>query len=393
MRLTPDSLAAVQEELAKAGYDGWLLYDFRGCNPIARALAGVSGHITRRFLVWVPVTGVPVAVTHAIEQGIWSDWPSQWRRERYSAWWELEEHVARLVGGKRLAMEYSAGDAVPYLDLVPAGFLELVRRSAAAVFSSGDLVSRFYAVWSAADLASHRRAAARLSEIAKDTLRFAAERARSGRPAAEHELQARIVEAFARVGLEYGDPPIVAVGPNAANPHYSPSADRPQLVTRGNVLLVDLWAREPGGVYADQTWMAAMGPPGDLVMEVWEVVREARDAALALLRGRVAGGTPVRGSEVDDASRAVIRARGFGDYFTHRTGHSIDPREIHGSGPNLDNLETREERLLLPGVGFSVEPGIYLPGRLGVRSEVNAWVGEKELIVTPDDYQRELPVL
>jgi Xaa-Pro dipeptidase len=393
VKLTPESLPRVQEELAKAGYDGWLLYDFRGCNPIARALAGVSGHITRRFLVWVPSSGVPVAVTHAIEQGIWAEWPREWQRECYSAWWELEEQIGRLTTGKRLAMEYSAGDAVPYLDLVPAGMIELVKRSAAGVFSSGNLVSRFYAVWSDSDLASHRRAAARVAEIAQEALQFAAERSRSGRPAAEHEIQQRIVEAFARAGLEFKDPPIVAVGANAANPHYAPSADRPQLVTRGNVLLVDLWAREPGGVYADQTWMAAIGPPGDLAFQVWEAVREARDGALALLRERISSGTPVRGSEVDDVSRAVIQARGFGEYFTHRTGHSIDPRELHGSGPNLDDLETREERLLVPGIGFSVEPGVYLPGRLGVRSEVNAWVGVNQVIVTPEDYQRELPVL
>jgi Xaa-Pro aminopeptidase len=290
-------------------------------------------------------------------------------------------------------MEYSAGDAVPYLDRVPAGVAELVRSGGATIVSSGNLVTRFYATWSDAQLASHVRAAERVAEIALDALRFAGEQARAGRPAAEHEIQGRIAAAFARAGLEFDHPPNVSVGANAANPHYEPSAEHVQLVTMGNVLLIDLWAREPAGVYADQTWMAALGPPGGRAQELWEVVRDARDAALTMLRERSATGTPVHGSEIDDAARSVVQGRGFADYFTHRTGHSIDPRELHGSGPNIDNLETREERLLFPGVGFSIEPGIYIPGYIGIRSEVNAFYGERELIVTPEKYQRDLLVV
>lgn len=388
--LSPETLPAFQQALTDAGVDGWLLYDFRGCNPVARELLGVGGHITRRFFVWIPASGVPVAITHAIEQVVWANWPGAWRKERYSSWWSLEDHVKHLVNGKRIAMEYSAGDAVPYLDRIPAGVVEMIRGTGATIVSSGNLVSTFHAVWSDEQLVSHRRAAEAIAEIARDALRFAGEQARHGRPAAEHELQARILAAFARAGLETDDPPNVSVGPNGANPHYQPSADAPQLVTSGNVLLIDLWAREPGGIYADQTWMAALGAPGDRVREVWRAVRDARDAALALLQERVASGTPVRGAEVDDAARQVIQARGYGDHFTHRTGHSIDPRDLHGSGPNLDNLETREERVLVPGVGFSVEPGIYLTGEFGMRSEVNAWFGAGELIVTPTEYQRDL---
>jgi Xaa-Pro aminopeptidase len=373
--------------------DGWLLYDFRGVNPIAAAILGVGGHVTRRYFVWVPAAGPPVAVTHAIEQGVWREWPNEWRKEVYSSWWSLEQHVGRLVGGKTVAMEYSSGDAVPYLDRIPAGVVELVRAAGARPVSSGDLVSRFYALWTAADLASHRRAAEAVAVIALDALRFAGEGARAGRAAAEHEVQARIVNAFARAGLEHDRAPNVSVGANAANPHYEPSSDHVQLITAGNVLLIDLWAREPQGVYADQTWMAVLGAPGARVAQLWDVVREARDAALDLLRTRVAAREAIRGADVDDAARGVVNGHGFGEYFTHRTGHSIDPRDLHGSGPNLDNLETREERLLIPGVGFSVEPGIYIPGTIGLRSEVNAYLGDGELIVTPRDYQTELLVV
>jgi Xaa-Pro dipeptidase len=254
-------------------------------------------------------------------------------------------------------------------------------------------VSRFQAVWTADDLASHRRAAATIAAIARDTFAHAGERARSDHPAPEHELQARILEAFTRAGLETYSPPNVSVGANAADPHYEPSADRAAIVTIGNVLLIDLWAREPGGVYADQTWMGVIGAPTDRAQVIWRAVRDARDAAITLLRERIGSGTPVHGAEVDDAARAVIQHAGFGPYFTHRTGHSIDTRELHGSGPNLDNLETRDDRLLLPGIGFSIEPGIYLPGELGMRTEVNAFVADGELVITPDEIQRELFVV
>ena len=391
--LTPRTLPALQRALADAAVDGWLLYDFRGVNPIAGSILGVGGHVTRRFFVWIPAEGVPVAITHAIEQGVWRDWPNEWRKERYSSWWSLEEHVRTLVAGKTIAMEYSAGDAVPYLDRIPAGVAELVRGTGATIVSSGNLVSRFHAVWTDAELASHRRAAELIAGIARDAVKFAGEQARSGRAAAEHEVQARIMEAFGREGLVCDHPPNVSVGANAANPHYEPSLDNVQLITKGNVLLIDLWAKEPDGVYADQTWMAVLGAPGGRIAEIWDVVRDARDAALTMLRDRIATQEIVRGADVDDAARAIVDQRGFGEYFTHRTGHSIDAQALHGSGPNLDNLETREERLLIPGVGFSVEPGVYIPGRIGMRSEVNAYHGGGELIVTPTEYQKELFVV
>jgi Xaa-Pro aminopeptidase len=387
------SLARVQRTLADAGLDGWLIFDFHGLNPVAGAMLGLEGLATRRVFALIPVTGKPVAITHAIEQGPWRRWPADWGREVYSSWRSLEAHLATLVRGKRVAMEYSPGDAVPYLDRVPAGVLEMVRAAGADVVSSSELVTNFYAAWTPADLASHQRAAEQVAEIARDALRFAGAEAHAGRPVAEHELQRRILDAFARASLETVDPPIVAAGPNAANPHYETSAATPTTIEVGDLLLVDLWAREPGGVYADQTWMASIGAPSPRAIEVWTAVRDARDAAIALLRDRIGGGRPVRGGEADDAARGVITARGLGDRFVHRTGHSIDARDLHGSGPHLDNLETREERLLVTGVGFSIEPGVYIPGEIGVRSEVNAYVGEGELVVTPREYQRELTVV
>ena len=393
IRLSPDSLGDYQAALKSAGVDGWLFYDFRGTNPIAGDLLGVGGFVTRRFFVWVPTDGIPVAVTHAIEQGVWSAWPGAWKKVVYSSWRSLEQHLGTLVAGKRIAMEYSPGGAVPYLDRIPAGMLELIRSTGATVATSGDLVSKFYARWDDADLASHRRAAVIVANVARDAHRFAGEQARNGRPAMEHEVQGRIAAAFDRAGLQYSHAPNVSFGANAANPHYEPSPDNPVPIVAGQTLLIDLWATEPGGVYADQTWMSSLGAPSARAVTIWEAVRDARDAALTLLREKAASRTAVRGGDADDAARQVIESRGFGEFFTHRTGHSIDQKELHGSGPNLDNLETREERLIFPGIGFSVEPGIYIPGEIGVRSEVNCCFLDGELAVTPDEYQREMMVV
>ena len=391
--LTPDTLPEVQRAIAEAGLDGWLLYDFRDNNPIARAVVGLTAHTSRRIFAFVPREGTPIAVTHNIEQPVWSHWPAAWRNERYSAWRDLESILHRLVYGKRVAMEYSPLDAVPYLDRTPAGVLEMVRAAGATVVTSGDLVSRFYASWSEADVAAHVRAAEAIAAIARDALAHAGERARTEHPISEYALQRRIAEAFDRAGLETYSPPNVSVGANAANPHYEPSPDHEQLVTVGNVLLIDLWARERDRPYADQTWMAVIGAPTERAQSIWRAVCGARDAAIALLRRRIAAGEVPRGADVDDASRAVIERAGYGEYFTHRTGHSIDPREIHGSGPNIDNLETRDDRLLLPGIGFSIEPGIYVAGEIGMRTEVNAVVMDGNLLVTPAEIQHELIVV
>lgn len=391
--LTPESLPAIQRALREAQLDGWLLYDFRALNPIAQQVIGLPGPLSRRIFVLIPAEGVPQALTHNIEQGAWRAWPTGWDREKYSAWVDLEGWLVRTVKGRRVAMEYSAGDAVPYLDRVPGGVLDMVRAAGATVESSGELVSRFYAAWTPAHLAAHRRAAVHVAEIGQAALRDTGAAVRRGERVHEHDVQARILAEFSRRGLETYAPPNVSVGAHAADPHYEPSSERPALITAGNVLLIDLWAKEPDGVYADQTWMAILGPPSERALAIWAAIREARDAAITFIRERVARGEAVSGAEADDAARAVIVRHGFGPWFIHRTGHSIDAGAIHGSGPNLDNLESRDVRTLQDGLGFSIEPGIYLPGDIGMRTEVNGYIDGRELVITPTEYQHELMVV
>ena len=391
--LTPETVSSIQSALDDADLDGWLIFDFHGLNPVALGLLGIEGMATRRIFVFVPRTGSPTAITHAIEQGPWRDWPSRWGKVKYSGWRELESGLRSLVSGKRVAMEYSPGDAVPYLDRVPAGVLEMVRAAGATVVSSADLVSRFYAVWTPENLASHKRASAIIAPIAHAAFSRAGEAASAGSPLTERALQQWILGEFSSHGLSTDHGPIVAIGPNAADPHYEPAAEGSAVIERGAILLIDLWAREGDGVFADQTWMASLGEPSARDVAVWEAVRDARDAAISILRERIHSRKPVSGGEVDDAARAVITDRGFGERFIHRTGHSIDARDLHGSGPHIDNLETREERLLIQGVGFSIEPGVYLTGDVGMRSEVNGWIGDGELVVTPAKYQKDLIIV
>lgn len=391
--LNAASIAPMQSALRDAGLDGWLLYDFRGINTISRGLVGVEGFVSRRWFVWLPASGTPMAITHVIEQGPWQAWPAAWDNHKYSSWPDLEGAIARCVNGKRVAMEYSPGDAVPYVDYVPAGVLEMVRAAGATVVPSGDLVTRFLAVWTDAQKAAHRVAAEQLKEIAVEGFRRAGQAAHAGAPITEWELAEWIRGEFKARGLESDHGPIIAATENAANPHYDPSPDSPRHFKVGDLILIDLFASAPGGMWADQTYMASIGAPSPRAQQVWTTIRDARDAAIALLRRRLAEGGPVKGGEADDAARAVIVQAGFGQYFTHRTGHSIDASGLHGSGAHLDNLETREERALLDGCGFSIEPGIYIAGDIGMRTEVNAYVDGRDLVVTPAEPQTELYVV
>ena len=389
--LSPSLLPRIQAELRKESLDGWLLFDFRGLNSIAGGLLGVQGLATRRMFAWIPREGTPVAVQHAIEPGPWRNWPSEWSREIYSSWKTLEGTLGKLLKGKRIAMEYSPGDAVPYLDRIPAGVIEMVRAAGADVVGSGQLVSQFYAVWTPENIASHERAAEVIARIAREAFDRIGQRARTASPATEYEMMQWILGQFKAAGLETDHGPNVSAGPNTADSHYEPTVAKSRAIGENEVVLIDLWATEkPGHPYADQTWMAYTGKPTGKVTEVWEAVRDARDAAIRLVVDSSASQKRVSGGAADDAARKVITDRGFGQYFTHRTGHSIDARELPGSGPHLDNLETREERLLRPGVGFSIEPGIYMWGDFGMRSEVNVYVMEDRAVVTPREPQREL---
>jgi Xaa-Pro aminopeptidase len=381
---------ALQTALKELQADAWLLFDFRGVNPIAARVVDVHGMATRRYFVILPATGSPVAIVHRIELQAFEGFPGTVRP--YAAWRELHDALRPLVSGRTVALEVSPLDAVPYLDRVPHGVVQLLESFGARIVSSAPLVTRFAARWSGAELAGHRRAAEAIAAIARQSLAWAGAELASGHEVRETGVQRTVMEAFDRAGLFTDHPPIAAFAANAANPHYEPQPGADRRLAAGDVMLLDLWAGTARGtVFADQTWMAFAGRSVDAeVGRVWETVRDARDAAVTRLRERWRQG--VTGADLDDATRGVIAAAGYGEFFVHRTGHSID-RELHGSGPHLDNFETADTRLLQPGIGFSVEPGIYLPGRFGVRSEINVYLAESGPEVTPGEPQRTLQLV
>lgn len=382
-----ERLPEIQEGLREAGLDGWLLYDLHARNPVSGALLGL-GDMTRRYFALIPARGEPTALMHGIEATPWEAWP--WQRLTYVGWQALDDRLAELVAGRRVAMEFSAGDAVPAVDYIPAGVAELVRAAGAEIVSSADLITRFYARWTDDGVASHDRAARILAETAREAFARAADAIRAGEELREGHLRRWVLDRLAERGAGVGADSITANGRNAADPHYE-TGEVGDVIREGDVLLLDLWSKESeDAIYADQTWMAILASEvPDAVQGYWEAIRDARDAAVEFLQEEWAAGRRIQGSQVDDAARAVIRDRGWADWFIHRTGHSID-RETHGMGPNMDNLETRETRTIIPGVGFSIEPGLYVPGEVGLRTEINVYVGEDGPRVTTPDPQREI---
>jgi Xaa-Pro aminopeptidase len=386
--LSAEGVEQVQSELRQMGLEGWLLYEFHGQNAISQKLIGLEW-TTRRGFVLIPADGTPRAMIHAIEGSSWREWP--WERLRYSGWREMEERLAELIGDRtRLAMEVSPRSAVPYVDQVPSGIVDLIRSMGVEPVSSGDLVSAFHSRWSEEQLTEHRQSAVIVQETAAAAFQLAADAIRSGTPTTESAVGDWIRGELNRRGLTDEVDCIVAIGPRAADPHYAP-VDPGETINRGDLLLIDLWgAPSPEACPADQTWMGFMGSEADArTVEIWEAVRDARDAGVTFLEERHRAGAEVRGFEVDDVVRKVIEDRGYGEYFVHRTGHSID-RGLHGSGPNLDNLETRDDRLLIQGVGFSIEPGIYITDDIGVRSELNIHMGPDGPEVTTPKLQDQL---
>jgi len=380
---------ALADALAALGADGWLLYDFRKVNPIAGRILGDTGMGTRRLFVLLPRSGRPVAVAHRIELQALEGFPGEVRP--YGAWGELHRHLQGLVKGRTLAIETSSLDQVPYLDRVPHGVVQLLESFGARLVSSAPLVSRFAAHWSASELAGHRQAAGALATIARDTFAWLASEVTRGAELREAGVKQRVLEAIERAGLWTNDGPIVAFGPTTAMPHYEPHPGADRRLAAGDVVLLDLWAGPGrGSVFADQTWMGFAGRSPDAeVRRVWQTVKGARDAAVRFLREHWRRNGAITGAQVDDAARTVVRDAGFAEYFVHRTGHSID-RDLHGSGPHIDNFETEDARALVPGVGFSVEPGVYLPGRFGMRSEINVYIDTAGPEVTPPKPQDEL---
>lgn len=383
--LTPHRLLTIQTLLQAAGLRGWLLYDFRGLNPIARDLAPLPPHIflSRRWAYWIPAQGQPAWLVHAIEQGHFSAQPEP--IHTYSSWRSFENALLRLTGGAGdIACEYSPGCAIPYTSYLDAGAAEQLRGLGYRLHTSADLVQAVMAVWTPAQLASHRRAAAICLETKDAAFALIGERLRAGIPTSELDIQRFINDRLTAAGLETDHPAIVAVNAHASDPHYSPTPARHSHIRPGDLILIDLWGKladDPAAVFADITWMGFAGPqPPPEMREVFAIVAAARDAAIALVQQRCAAGDPPFGWEVDDAARGVIERAGHGAAFFHRTGHSIDTA-VHGAGVNIDNLETRDTRRLIPHIGFTIEPGIYLPA-FGVRLEINLFVHENAAEVT-----------
>jgi len=374
-------LSAMRDALREEGLDAWLFYDFRGSDPIAARVLGLGERLaTRRWFYLIPQSGEPRALVSAVEPEALGGLPGT--ATVYRTWQDLHAGLASLLQGSgRVAMQYSPLNAVPYVSRVDAGTIELVRRCGVEVCSSADLVQRFEAVWTPAQYASHLRAAAGVRDAVTAAFAEIASCQRRGRRCDEGGVQRFLLEQFTARGLVTHHPPIVAAGANSADPHYETPAHG-RAIEAGEFVLIDLWAKEPSGVYADITWTGYVGATvPDRYAAVFDIVRRARDAGVDAARRASAAAAPARGCDVDAAVRAVIDAAGYGEYFVHRTGHSIGV-EVHGNGANIDGFETPDARRLLPGTCFSIEPGIYLPGEFGIRSELNAFVDGTEIVVT-----------
>jgi Xaa-Pro aminopeptidase len=381
----PLDIPAIQQALAAEHLDGWLLYDFQGSNPIASSLTGLanSGKMTtRRWYYLIPAKGEPRGLVHAIERHNLDQLPGS--KTPYSGRAQLENGLKQLLSGsRRLAMEYSPQGAIPYISRVDAGTLEAVRQSGVEVVSSGDLVQMFDAVWSPRALETHQAASEKLYRIKDRAYQTVGDAFKAGREINEFEVQKQMLRWFEEEGLISDSTPNVSAQENAGNPHYHPSEAVHRAINRDEILLVELWGtiKEPGAVFADITWVAFTGSrvPDEYARAV-AAARDGRDAAINLVQSATREGRTLRGWEVDRVCRDVIDEAGFGRFFVHRTGHSLG-QTVHGNGVHMDDYETHDERRLLPGTGFTIEPGVYTD-TFGVRTEINMYVGEREATVT-----------
>jgi len=375
-------LGEVQAALRGTAVDGWLLFDFRGTNPFAHRVAGLpaGGLLTRRWFLYVPASGDPHITVHAIETGSFPDVGLPVRS--YGTRVELVDALRTALGDAgRVAMEFSPDGNIPYVSRVDAGTVDLVRGLGVEVVTSADLLQLFLQ-WSDGQLADHRRAAKALTEVKDEALKLVRLHAATGTPLTEHELQQHMSRALDERGMTYDHAPLVAFGETSSDPHYTPPVTGSRRLAPGAILL-DLFCRvdSTDAPYADITWMAHLGDPSDGFMEIFDRVRTARDTGVELLRARQVAGIDVRGYEVDDAVRNVLVTAGLEPYLLHRTGHSLGTAAVHGDAANFDGVETLDERLVLPRLGFTVEPGVYLPD-FGVRSELNVVTTEAGLVVT-----------
>ncbi len=394
-----ERVARLQRVLqSTADIDGWLFYDFRHSDPLAYRilLLDPARHVTRRWYYWVPTRGEPIKLVHRIEPRVLEPLPGTARE--YISWESQQAELQELLGSARhVAMQYSPMNAIPYVSRVDAGTIELIRGFGLNVVTSADLVQHFEAVWTEEQVTSHRMAAGVLRQVVTEAFREIAAATTSGRAITERSVQQFMLGRFHEHGVVTASPPIVAVNAHSADPHYEPTAEGSLPIERGDLVLLDLWAKQAhqaGAVYADITWTGFVGETvPDRHEEVFQVVRRARDRAVEFVQGRAQAGMFPCGWEVDDVCRQVIRAAGYGDQFVHRTGHSIG-EEVHGNGANIDNLETQDGRRLLPHTCFSIEPGIYLKGDFGIRSELDVFLTERDALVYGQPVQTQVvPIL
>jgi Xaa-Pro dipeptidase len=389
-------LEKVQSALKEFGFDGWLLYDFRGSNKLARRILNFSSAplVTRRLYYMVPAEGAPTKLVHRIEPGVLDHLPGN--KRVYLRWQQLDEEVAGLVRGmKRVAMEYSPRNAIPYVSKVDAGTVEVLRGAGVEVCSSADLIQYFEATLSEEQILSHLAAEKLTTAAFSMCWKMIAEGVRGGKPCTETQIQQAILNHFDKHDLIPEYPPIVAVGPHSGDPHFEPTPDTDSPIEDGDFVLIDLWAKlsTPRAIFSDITRVGYVGRTvPEKYTQIFDVVAAARAAAINLVRTRFAEGKPLRGWEVDDAARSVVERSGYGEYFVHRTGHSIGV-EIHGSGANMDNLETHDDRLVLPNTLFSIEPGIYMKD-FGVHLEVNVYVDRAGVVhITGGVQEAVVPIL
>jgi len=393
-------LSAIQTALRQHHLDGWLFYDHHHRDPIAYRILGLDEHsfVSRRWYYFIPADGEPRKLVHRIESGKLDPLPGS--KDAYSSWQELEQKLeAILDGASTIAMQYSPRNAIMYVSMVDAGTVELVRSLGKQVVSSADLVSVFEAVLTEHQIATHFEAQRRLDAVLAAGWKYIGENVRSGITITEFNVVEFLNAEIEKAGLWTDHGPNCSAGPNSADSHYDPTSATARILRNGDFILLDIWAKladaddpqqpDPSAIWYDITWTGVIGrDPSPREQLIFNTVRDARDAAIETVQRAYTEGRPIAGWEADDAARAVIRDAGFGDFFTHRTGHNIEV-SLHGNGAHLDNLETHDERLLLPNTCFSVEPGIYFSGEFGIRSEVNMITRPGGAIVT-GPLQREL---
>jgi Xaa-Pro aminopeptidase len=392
-----ERITAIQRALREdSSVDGWLFYDFRGSDPLGYRvlLLDPAMHVTRRWYYWIPAIGAPRKLLHRIEPHVLDHLPGQ--IDEYVSWEQQRKLLAQLLtGSRRIAMQYSPLNAVPYVSRVDAGTIELVRSCGVEVVTSADLIQTFEARWTDRQLESHQYAAAALRRIVDEAFGHVHEAVTKGHGLTEYGLQQFILSRIREAGMITSSAPIAAVNEHSADPHYGPTPTRSAEIKRDDLVLIDLWAKQSdsGCVYADITWTAYAGSAvPEKHRAVFDVVRKGRDAALEFVRAHMQAGQRPFGYEVDAACRRVIQAAGYGDQFVHRTGHSIG-EEVHGNGANIDGLETQDTRRLMPRTCFSIEPGVYLPGEFGIRSELDVFLTERDALVFGLPLQRELSAL